>query len=38
MAKVCIKTEIQKETDLKKDDGFHVGSLKWAKYKKKEKG
>ena len=36
--KASLKTEIQKEADQKKDDSFHVGSLKWAKYKKKEKG
>ena len=33
----CAKTEVQKEQENKKDDSFHIGSLKWAKYKKKEK-
>ena len=33
----CAKTEVQNEQDDKKDDSFHIGSLKWAKYKKKEK-
>ena len=34
----CAKTELQKELENKKEDSFHIGSLKWAKYKKKEKG
>ena len=34
----CAKTEVQKDLENKKDESFHIGSLKWAKYKKKEKG
>lgn len=32
-----VKKEQVKETESQKDENLHVGSLKWGKYKKKEK-